>query len=306
MSWSQVPTLKREKKSGQIVVNDEKDYIRPFELPIDAPNQIITAAANTRVGPFALSARHDGPIEVFYIKAHVTDENGDDLTDYNIDFQLSHPGKRKIFSNRLIPLIACAGDAGRPYILPESIFLPPIQALLVEFNNLDGAERTIEFVLGGIKYYPNSAPKHLRKELWNYTQRRERTYTYMMTTDEEMALTGSETENSSFLTIPDDADLEILKMTCEATGDFRTRIKDSENDRAVTGNKLRASLLFGGHIATAMGGGIGGSGGIFPARWATSLLVRRSTQLELITDELSGNANTVKPVFAGRKISYAS
>lgn len=305
MSWAQVPTFKRDRE-GRIRVNDEKDYIRPFELTIDAPNQIVTMAASTRVGPFALSARHDGPIEVFYIKAHVTDENGATVTDYNIDFQLSHPGKRKIFSNRFIPLIACAGDAGRPYVLPESIFLPAIQALLVEFNNIDTAQRTVEFVLGGVKYYPNSAPKALRKELWNYIERRERTYTYLMTTDEELSLTGSETQNSSFLTVPDDADLEVLKMSCEATGDFRMRIKDSENDRAVTGNQIRASLLFGGHIATAMGGGIGGSGGVFPARWATSLLVRRSTQLELITNELSGSANIVKPVFAGRKISYAS
>lgn len=306
MSWAQVPTFKRDAQ-GRVFTNPEKDYLHPIELPLDAPNQEVTLAASTEGGPFSLTARNDGPIEIFYIKVVVKDASHVILTDYHIDFKMEAPGKKKLLQNRWLPLIACAGDAGRPYVLPETIFLPAVQALLVTFNNLDSAERHVEFVLGGIKYYPNAAPTQMRTSLWDYTERRERTYAYLMTSDEVMALDASETDATYYVTMPDDTDMEILKLTAEATGTFRMAIKDMSTSRSMTsGQQIHCSLLFGGHIATAMGGGIAGSGGVHPARWATSMLMRRSTQLELFVDDLSGAPNTVKPVFGGRKIAYAS
>ena len=83
------------------------------------------------------------------------------------------------------------------------------------------------------------------------------------------------------------------------------RLRDGTTDRGITGNEIHCSLLFGGHIATAIGGGIGGSGGVFPARWPTTFLMRRSTQLQMDYTELSTSDNTILPVFAGRKIVYA-
>jgi hypothetical protein len=306
MSWSQVPTFKRDAQ-GRVFVNPEKGFIFPMECPTDAPNQVITLAANARIGPFTITAQHDGPIEFFYVKVVVKDAQNAVLTDYNIDFFLEHSGKKKYLMNRDCPLIACAGDAGRPYVLPESIFLPAVQSIQVTFNNLDAAERRVEFVLGAIKYFSNAAPEKLRKELWDYTERREKTYTYFMMMDEEVALTALEADAEYIATMPDDTDIEILKLTAEATGVFRASIRDVATGRSITsGMQIHCSQLFGGHIATAIGGGIGGSGGVHPARWATSLLMKRSTQLELVFDDLSGAPNTVKPVFAGRKIAYAS
>jgi len=306
MSWAQVPTLKR-RPDGTVFVNPEKDYIRPFELSPDKPNKVVTLAANQTVGPFPLTAKHDGPIECFFQKVVVYDEEDIPLTDYNIDFVLQFPTKRKIMSNLPIPLIACAGDAGRPYVLPESIFIPAISALQITFYNRDASIRKVEFVMGGIKYYINSAPQAPRAELASYQQRREATYTYWLTTDELPILTASETGADFFLTIPDDTDMEVLKLSAEATGAFRALIKDAESDRAVTnGEAMHCSLLFGGHVATALGGGLGGSGGVFPARWATSYLARRSAKIQVLLDDLSGSTNTIKLVFGGRKIAYAS
>ncbi len=192
-------------------------------------------------------------------------------------------------------------------MLPETIFLPAVSALQVTFWNRDSAIRKIEFVIGGIKYYINSAPHHARGELANYQLRREATYTYWMTTNEAAILSASETDADFFMTIPDDTDLEVLKLSAQSTGAFRCLIKDAENDRAVTnGEKMHCSILFGGHVATALGGGVGGSGGVYPSRWATSFLARRSTQIQLQLDDLTAAENTVKIVFGGRKIAYAS
>jgi len=308
MAWDQVRTFLRD-PNGLVYVNPAKDYIQPFELPADKPNQTFVIPAGGRYGPIPFSARHDGPIEVFYVKVVVyeyDDPNWVPLTDYSIDWFLEHPGKRKQFSARNIPLIATAGDGGRPYVLPESIFIPAVQSLNATFYNNEAEDRKVELVFGGIKFYPNKAPDKIRKEVWGYADRRERTYAYWQTLDEDAVLTANQTGLLRFSTTPDDADLEVFKLTAESTGPFRCQIKDGQDDRALVGNKIHSSLLFGSHHPTAAGAGLGGSGGIFPARWATSWLVRRSVQVQFEFDDLAGVENTVKPVLGGRKISYVS
>lgn len=310
-SWAQVPTFIKNEK-GQVYLNPAKDWVQPFELPTSKPNQIIRLAAGQQRGPFPLTAQYDGPIEVFYTKVVVyTDVDGEPgvpVQDYDIDFLLEHPGKRIQFSPRVIPLIACAGDGGRPYVLPETIFIPPVQSLNITlFNNDPDNARHVEFVLGGLKMYPNQAPDKIKKEVWQYIERRERTYAYWNTTDEEVVLAAGQVRFPTFMTIPDNADFEVFKLTAKSDAAFRCLIRDGQNDRALTGNEIHGSLLFGAHQPTAAGGGLGGSGGIFPARWATSWLIRRSVKVQMdFTNLDAGNPNTIKPVLAGRKVSYVS
>src|SRR4029077_16050621 len=126
------------------------------------------------------------------------------------------------------------------------------------------------------------------------------------TTAEHVVLTASQ-ENHFFMTIPDNSDLEVFKLTAQASAAFRCLIRDGQNDRALTGDRIHSSLLFGGHQPLAGNAAVSGSGGLFPARWATSWLIRRSTKVQLDLTNLDAvNPNTVKCVFAGRKISYVS
>jgi hypothetical protein len=295
-------------EQGQLEIDPKKQFIQPFELPTDQPNQRITVPAGQTRGPYPLTAQHDGPIEIFYLKALVesTATPAVPYTDYNVDFLLEHAGKRIQFMPRRIPLIACVGDGGRPYVLPETIFLPAKQSMQVTLTNNNAFDVVVEFELGGIKFYPFSAPEATREQMWPYVDRRERTYAYFLTTDDgPVALTALQQNAFGRMTMPDDADMEIFKLTAESTGPFRARIKDGRNDRAITGNKIHSSLLFGGHIATAMGGGVGGSGGIFPSRWATTMLMPRSTQITFDVDDVSNAVNSVNMIFGGRKIKYA-
>jgi len=162
--------------------------------------------------------------------------------------------------------------------------------------------------MGGIKFYPNMASSEMREETWKYVDRRERTYCYWQTTDEEAILPvpSSDQPTPFFMTIPDNSDLEVFKLTAQSEDTFRCRIRDGQNDRALTNDLIHCSLLFGGHSPTAVAGGIGGSGGIWLARWATSWLIRRSTKVQLDLLNLGSAENLVKPVFGGRKISYVS
>ena len=165
----------------------------------------------------------------------------------------------------------------------------------------------VEFVLGGIKFYPNMAPPDIRAETWKYVDRRDRTYAYFMTTDEPVVLTSLQ-ETLFFMTVPDNADLEVFKLTSKSTAPYRCLVRDGQNDRALTGDKIHSSLLFGGHYDLTLGGSpaVAGSGGVFPARWATSWLIRRSVKVQLDLVNLSQADNAIKPVFGGRKISYVS
>lgn len=317
MSWSQVPTFLRvsdkdpdPKKRGVIYMNPAKDWVQPFELTVSKPNQIISLAAGGQAGPFPLTAQYDGPIEVFYIKANVYEDDAGEpgalVTDYDIDFLLEHPGKRIQFSNRIVPLIALSGNGGLPYVLPETIFIPPVQSLNITLINNDLANaRHVEIVMGGIKFYPNMAPSDMKAETWKYVDRRERTYAYWQTTDEPVVLTANQ-ENIFFMTIPDNSDFEVFKLTAQATAAFRCLVRDGQNDRALTGDRVHSSLLFGGHQPLTGNAAVSGSGGLFPARWATSWLIRRSTKVQLDLLDLSGAENKVKCVFGGRKISYVS
>jgi hypothetical protein len=309
MAWRQIPTF-LQGKGGQVYLNPAKDYVQPFELTIDEPNNVFTLPAGGFAGPFPATAQFDGPIEIFYFKVNVKDSATlNDLTDYNIRWLIENPGKRKQYMNRSIPLIASAGDAGRPYVLPETIFLPVRQSLNMTFFNDDGADRNIEIVLGGIKYYPNAAPEKIRDQMYEYILRRERTYTYFQTTDAPVVIPAGGTGTRGLMRIPDDADLEIFKATAHATSaaGFRIRIRDSQNDRGMQNNEIHSSLMFGGHTPIPIAGGVAGSGGIFPARWATTFLVRRSIILRAEFDNLDlGNPNTVDIILGGRKISYAT
>jgi len=317
MSWSQVPTFLRisdkdpdPKKRGIIYMNPAKDWVQPFELTVSKPNQVIRLAAGEQRGPFPLTAQYDGPIEVFYVKANVyEDDDGEPgalVNSYDIDVLLEHPGKRIQFMNRFVPLDAMSGNAGLPYVLPETIFIPPVQSLNLTLVNNDLANaRHVEFVLGGIKFYPNMAPSEIRGETWKYVDRRERTYAYLMTTDEEAVVAASAT-TPFFMTIPDNADLEVFKLTAKATAAFRCRVRDGQNDRALTGDLVHSALLFGGHQPLSGNAAVTGSGGLFPARWATSWLIRRSTKVQLDLQDISAAENEIKVIFGGRKISYVS
>ncbi len=120
MVWNQVPTFKRD-QAGRIMVNPERQFVKPFMLPTDAPQQVMTIPAGGRSGPASLTARWDGPIEVFTVHVTVGDEDGIEnfLTDYNLRVFIEAPGKRKNLMQRPINLIGMAGCAGRPLCCPK-------------------------------------------------------------------------------------------------------------------------------------------------------------------------------------------
>lgn len=273
-------------------------------MAADAPNAIISLAASQTGRTVTYTARHDGPIEIYAIQAVVFNQATPPVvqTTHDIRVTFYHAGKRKNLNNRPIHIRTIQGDAGRPYILPETIWLPSMQAINITFDNLDVTAYNIEFILHGVKYYPAAAALDVRKEIFEYAERRERTYCYFQTTNEDIALAGNATDQEANYTIPDDTDFEIVKASAVSDGQFRVAHRDAQTDRNYTSAQIHHSMFFGGYDTAALI--TTGSGGAFPGRWATSCLVRRGVTNRFVIDEISGQTNNIYITLAGRKISF--
>ena len=300
----QIPTFLRDEK-GNIFVNPAKDFVIPFDLYTDPrgtpPTNIVTVGAGLTVGPLPMSVRSDGPFEGFYQVIRATSQ---DMTVF-----LEHPARQKFLMNRPIHIGTLMGDGGRSAVLPETVFIPAIEVMLATFQNLDTQNaQDIEFGFEGIKMLPNKAFTDLKKEMFSYIQRRERTYPYWQTSDDDIVVPGGAVNQDFLFTVPSDADLEVFKVTSwtDADGvDIRGRVYDGNEDRAMSNSPGHLSLVAGGMDATALAGLSGDTGGIYPKRYATSWLIRRGTTFKV---QLSNPGQTdvrVYLTFWGRKIQYS-
>lgn len=264
---------------------------------------VITVGAGAAVGPFPMTVRYDGPFEGFYQMIRASSQE--------MTLFLELPGRKRFLMNREIHLGTLIGDAGRSGVIPETIFVPAVQVVLARFRDLSGSQQTVEYGLSGIKYYPMQAPQEVRKEMFSYLERRERTYPYWLTSDEDIVLTPLQTGVFATFTVPGDTDLEIFKCTAwtDQAGSvgktIRGQIFESQDGRPLSNSMMDISLLMGGLDATALAGQFLNSGGIFPKRYATSWLVRRGTKFSVKLDSSSTATVRVFLTFWGRKISYS-
>lgn len=265
---------------------------------------MVTAGAGVRIGPFAMNVKHDGPFEAFFMSLRATQNDG--------TIFIEHAGKRKYLMNRPIHVMTLKADAGRAGVLAETIWIPAIQGLFVTFENFSGSSSDYEFVLSGVKYYQNNIEPKLRSELLAYTQRRERTNCYFLTSDEDISMpalgAAAVIRRTANFTVPDDADFEIFGLSIwtdqAIAGAIRGRIFDGATDRALSNSPVHVSMLGGGQVATAMAGQTDNPGGIYKKRYATSWLVRRGTRFRIEWESTVNAVVRVFPTFWGRKISY--
>lgn len=311
MPWNYVRTLiPHPTNQNQLILNPAKQFIRPFDLTGKPPNHIIRIPANSQAGPIPFTAEDDGPIEIFFFKAAVFADTGGNpgtsTTTYDIEVVIEHFAKRQVLMNRAIPLKLIAGDGGRPYVLPETIFIPATQSLGVTFFNREATPRHVELVMSGIKFYPASTPEVIARDLLCYIDRRERTWPFWATTDQRISLTAGQQGAIHTCQLGMDSDLEVFKLSAISSAEFRQQIVDGQTGRSLSNatSLVHGSLLYGGVQPVAMQG-IAGSGGVFPTRLATTYLARRGTQIIFVTSNLDAGAdNEVRVVLGGRKISY--
>ncbi len=294
-----IPDLIRDPKTGKIVVNELKRYVKPFWLTTEPIT--ITLAGNGLSDPIPMMLDNKGAYEIF--QAFFNSQQAEGFT-----VDIFTPDTRGRLMNREIHVatIAAGGgvttpvgafpatsSAGRPFRWPESYFLDVEEkgkAIMVTFRNLSANQNTIRFALHGLRWYHMQAPGWIARRMKELYRDRFSTFPFFYTTEEFTELTALQTGLERDIRFTDEAWVEWVKSMVVSTGDFDVRIREKESGKRFMANLIRDSLVFGN--------------GEFPfLNWESSLF-EPNFKLVFELDDASNATNTLFITLACRKLLW--
>jgi hypothetical protein len=246
-----IPVLVHNKKKGIIYFNPTKRFTAPrWYLPNAAGSgvagavpSIIALAANGNSGNIPIEFDEgNGHAEIFAIVAESTGA---------FEFSLLDQGRKHNWQNRPIHNLTAAGVAQRPFILPVTYFLNVergTRQITLNITDLSGAPNTIRFGLLGRAFFIKQAPQDVRTKIQNRFGMKERTLTYMLTTNQAQTAIAAATRTRAEFIVPSDYPLELMKMTVAtdpANVDFDFELIDYSSGRRYSAENLRISRALG-------------------------------------------------------------
>ena len=158
-----------------IYVNPAKRYVKPFWQTTDPDVVTVPANGNSGIVPMSID-QSTGHFEVFYFEYEA---------DGPFSIQIFDEGNRNFLMNRPVHINTIAGNARRPFILPETIFINVARGtrqLSLVFYDLSGAENDIQFTMVGRRFTYKEAPIETFQQFDAYYGDKERTNLFFMTT----------------------------------------------------------------------------------------------------------------------------
>lgn len=294
-----IPDLIKDPKTGKIVVNELKRYVKPFWLTTEPESVVLGPDGES--DPIPMMLDNKGSYEIFQAFFNSSQPEG-------FTVKIFTPDTRATLMNRQVHVatIASGGgvttpegafpatsSAGRPFRWPESYFLDVEdkgKAVMCVFRNLSATQsNTIRFVLHGLRWYHMQAPAWIAKRMKHIYRERLSTFPFFYTTEQFAELPALGTVNSE-IRFTDEAYVEWVKSAVFRTGPFDVRIREKENGRRFMTNPIRDSLVFGN--------------GEFPfLNWETSLFEPNYKLIFELTDA-SNAPNTVWLTLACRKLLW--
>lgn len=297
-----IPPLIRDPKTGKIVVNELKRYVKPFTLTTE-PFEV-TLAADEVSDPIIMPLDGKGHFEI--VRAHYQSEQPEGFT-----VEIFDPGglqaERPMLMNREVHVatIAAGGptdfasaaiingttSAGRPFVWPETFWMnvdEGTKALFVRFRNLSGSENTVRFAFHGNRWYHTLAPTPIADRMIEIYRRRFRTMPYFYTTDGIVQLDASGSGDFT-MRLGDDGWSEIHKlMSWSNNQDFSALISEVASGKKYMESNLHRKLVFGdGQLPFLM--------------WEPTLF-EPNFKLNFNLVDLSGDDNTIWITAASRKV----
>lgn len=248
-----IPDLIRDPKTGKVVVNELKRYIKPFWLTMEP--EVLTLGGNGVSDPTPMMLDNKGGYEIF--QAFFTSSQAAGFT---VEFMM--PDNRNKLMNREVHVatIASGGgvttpvgtfpstsSAGRPFRWPESYFLDVEdkgKAIMCVFRNLSASSNTIRLVLHGLRWYHTQAPAWIASRMKHLYRERLTTFPFFYTTEEFVNLSALGTQDVD-IRFTDEGYVDWVKSMAFADGAFDVRIREKENGRRFMENPIRDSLVFG-------------------------------------------------------------
>ncbi len=253
-----IPTWVRDPKSGLIVVNELKRYVKPFILTPDT--NPITLAAGDVSDWYPMTVDGKGHFEAF--DAFFTSAQSEGFT---VEFM--DPGNqgqdRPLLMNREVhvatiasggtmslPLsgtLTAATSPGRPFRWPQSFFMNVVEGggtLFVRFRNLSSSSNVIRFALSGRRWYHLKAPWPIANRMEEIFRESARTFPYFLTTDQYVSLTALGSANYQ-IRMGDDSYTEWSKGMMVSTGAFTVRIVETTTGKRLMERPVLNTLAFG-------------------------------------------------------------
>lgn len=294
-----IPTWVRDPKSGIIVVNELKRYVKPFQLS----TELITLGANEVSDWVTMNVDGKGHFEIF--DAFFASQRSEGFT-----VELFDPGsigeERPLLMNRevhvatiasglgvTLPLsgsFSAASSPGRPFRWPQAFFLNVIEGggtIMARFRNLSSSSNQIRFVLSGRRWYHLKAPWPIANRMEEIFREHARTFPYFFTTDAYVSLSALGT-GSPTVRFGDDAYVEWAKGMAVSTGNFTVRIVETATKKRLMEQPVRNDLCFGT--------------GEFPMLNWEEMLFEPNYQLTFELTDLSNDTNVIWLTLGCRKI----
>jgi len=291
-----IPPMVRDPRTGKVVVNELKRYVKPYTMVTDQPT--ITLAANAISDPIPMLIDNKGHFEVY--SAFFTSQRAEGFT-----VKLFDAKGRPILMNREVHVgtIASGGgvntgqevftattSAGRPFVWPESFFMNSEEngtMIVAQFRNLSSSQNVIRFGLHGLRWYHLHAPDRIAQRIERIYRDKVRTMPFFYTTEQRIVLTGSGTASED-MRFTDEAWTEWVKSMRVSTGRFNCRIIEKASRKRFMEIEVRDTLVFGN--------------GEFPFLMWEPVLFEPNYKLTFELTDLSGSSNTIWITLGCRKI----
>lgn len=247
-------TIFENKKTGELTINGMKQFVRPFWLTTDAPNEELDLAAVA--GNQALAAINvdgEGPVEArtFLLESDRFTAVGD----HEALVEISAEGGKKSLMNNPIHANTICGTPGLPLVLPEWLFLHANAPLTFRAQNIFANANSLRFAMGARRMYPlSTADASLNDLVQEMSDRAQWTMLYFMTTSEEIdGLTVAAGATDYFFEVEADAYYEVFRIAAVCydetlgtmTGTFDFDLFDSPSGRKLHSGPLSNQLAVG-------------------------------------------------------------
>ena len=237
------PNTRQQVTQKMIYVNPAKRYVKPFWQTTDP--DVVPVAANGNSGLIPMSIdQSTGHFEIFYFEYEA---------DGPFSIQIFDEGNRSFLMNRPIHINTCAGDARRPFILPETIFINVARGtrqISIIFYDLSGAPNNIQFTMVGRRFIYKEAPVEIFQQFDEYYGDKERTNLYFMTTEKPILALAPNVPTEYEFRVTSDSFFEVIKSMCETSpegANFNVKMKEYGSGRTFSpaDTTLRRNLIFG-------------------------------------------------------------
>lgn len=235
-------------------INGIKEFVPPFVLTPDDPNQRVTlAAAVNDTETVVMSVSQEGPVQI--MNWTMQSNRFTAVADHEATIDIYDSSANRHFMNRPIHLNTMMGTPGFPGLLPEWLFLHENRSLRIQFQNIFANENTLRLNGQGRRFYKSSARAgDLEDRINKILERQAMTHTFYLTTTEEISdLAYGDSDTWKF--DPTTEWFVVYKVTSLAydtqrsemvdSDAFNIRFQDAKTGRDISNDTLSSDLITG-------------------------------------------------------------